>query len=366
MTTVAPLRRATLAALVRRCVADDGREAPTELHGATGHELLLQARADRVVPALAAAVRDGAIGASDDDAAAITDAWNAVMRRCLLLDDRLLWLQGELTDLGIEMRVLKGPAAAHLDHRLPELRQYGDLDVLVRGDDLPRVFALLERDGFHRTYATPSATYDRRFLKSASFRGDVEVDVHRTIADAPLGHRIPIGDLWGAGTEFHIGGTTLHALSPEQRLLHACMHSHLGSPPTPLSSHADVVALLLGAVDPQAVHELAARWQLTSVIAAAIDSSVAQLWWPTSLDPRWRSTAEGTVVDGLLVAAHRSPRSSSTVRTVLSMLTLPSWRDRVDFVAELALPGSSYAANHPDRARQLTRALSAAIGRPTT
>lgn len=360
MTVVDPPVRATLATLVRRSIGLDVDSESMVAEQATGDALLRQARRDRVIPALASAVSDGAVEVSDEDARAIGDAWNATMRRCLSIDDRLVWLHDELATLGIDLRVLKGPASAHLDHRSPELRQYGDLDVLIRSDDLPRVFELLTGAGFERTFATPSTRYDRRYIKSASFRGDVEIDVHRTIADSPLGHRIPAAELWGPGEDFEVGGTPVTALSKEQRFVHACLHSHLGPPPTPLSSHADLAALLRR-VDPRASAELARRWRLDGVVGAAVESTIAQLWWPTSLDAGWQSAAGGSVVDGLLVAAHRSPRSSSTIRTLLSLSTLPTWHDRVDFALELALPDRPYAANHPARVRQLVRSLMTAI-----
>lgn len=356
--------RRVLAALTARYVSSaDVERTPIETGSVHREDLLAQARRDRVVPILGKAIDDELIEVDDKQREAVANAWNAVMRRCLKLDERLLWLRDELARRGVDLRVLKGPASAHLDHRSPALRQYGDLDVLVRGDDLRAVFETLTAHGMVRSFATPSIEFDRRFIKSASFRGDVEIDVHRTIADSPLGHRIPTDELWATGAQFKIGGVTLEGLPAPLRLLHACLHAHLGPPPTPLSSHSDVAALL-DTVQPDTALATADRWRIDAVVAAAIDGTISELWWPSAIDSGWRTRASvGPMLDGLLVAAHRSPTSSSTIRTLLAPLTLPTWRDRLVFLRELVLPGPAYASGRTSRARQLVHSIGTAVRR---
>ena len=52
-----------------------------------------------------------------------------------------------LAEHGIDCRLLKGLASAHLDYPRPELRQTGDVDLLVPSDSIDRVVALLKAAG---------------------------------------------------------------------------------------------------------------------------------------------------------------------------------------------------------------------------
>lgn len=313
---------------------------------------------ERVVPALARGVADGRLVASRQQAEDAESLWLEVMRRCLRLEGRLLWLVDHLADRGIEIRVLKGPASAHLDHLRPEDRQFGDLDVLVRGNDMPAVFEVLARDGFRRRFPEPRPGFDRRFTKSVSFAGDVEVDVHRTIAEGPIGHRIPVVDLWCRSAPFEVGRVEVHALDHTERFVHACLHTVLAPPPVRLSSLSDVMRGLVGGhADPGRVVELSRRWGVAAVVDRAITAAVTEIWWPLELDGRWRSATPVGLVQSMMIESHRRNETSSAARAVLSLATLPTLRDRIAYAAALAAPASPYVdARHAGRAARFRHA----------
>jgi hypothetical protein len=307
---------------------------------------------ERVVPALATAVADGVLDVEDDHVLEIADLWGASMTNCLQVEAGLLWLGGELADRGIEMRVLKGPAAAHLDHRRPEHRQFGDLDVLIRSEDLQTVFEMLGRAGFERRYPEPRRGFDERYTKSVSFRGEIEIDVHRTLAEGPVGHRIVVDDLWGQAERFDVAGTEFDALPAALRFTHACLHAHLAAPPVRLSSMSDIgCGLTRGTVDMAEVIEVAERWQLAAIVHQSVLDAVATLWWPDHVDPGWMDAPPESVVEAALVAAHRQQTVSSAARALLSAITVPRGAGRVRYVADLAMPSTGYTA---DRHRSAT------------
>jgi hypothetical protein len=219
--------RRVLARLLVPAASSDP-ESPVPVADEAWAALRSAAISERVVPALAGAVADGRLAATAEQAEDAADLWLEMMRRCLRIEGRLLWLTDALAQRGVELRVLKGPASAHLDHARPEDRQFGDLDVLVRGEDLPAVFAELEADGFQRRFPEPRRGFDQRFTKSVSFAGEVEIDVHRTLAEGPVGHRIPVDDLWRRAAPFEVGGVEVNALDHPERFVHACLHTISG------------------------------------------------------------------------------------------------------------------------------------------
>lgn len=338
---------------------------------ATWAELRSTAISERVVPALAGAVADGRFAATDEQAEDAAELWLEMMRRCLRIEGRLLWLADALARRGVDIRVLKGPASAHLDHVRPEDRQFGDLDVLVRGEDLPAVFAVLESDGFRRRFPEPRRGFDQRFTKSVSFAGEVEIDVHRTLAEGPVGHRIPVEDLWRRATPFEVGGVEVSALDHPERFVHACLHTHLGPPPARLSSLSDVARGLVGdLVDLHEVARVADRWRVGPVVERAVATGIAECWWPAEIDAAWmRPTAPG-LLDSVLIESHRQAQVSSATRAVLATITIPGLASKLSYLMALALPERSYVATrHVGRTQRFRHAVrqlrSAALGAGT-
>ncbi|MBJ7513113.1 MAG: hypothetical protein JHC94_02170, partial [Acidimicrobiia bacterium] len=75
-------------------------------------ELLLE----RLVPLAAYALDQGALTASDIQRAQITQDHARSMSLAVVLERRLLEVYSEMSHAGIDVRVLKGSAVAHLDY----------------------------------------------------------------------------------------------------------------------------------------------------------------------------------------------------------------------------------------------------------
>jgi hypothetical protein len=297
------------------------------------------ARVGRVVPAWGRMVSERWVEVGDDRVTEVFDAWASAMAHALLVEEHLVWLAGELADRGVEFRVLKGPASARLDHDRPEARQFGDLDVLVRPEAMSVVIGLLELEGWRRRYPEPRAGFDREFTKSVGLRGPIEIDVHRTIVDRPIGARLPVADLWQASESFKVAGRRVEALGQVDRFVHACLHGELGPPPMRLSTMSDIGSMLTaGTLDPTAVWNRAVRWGVEPVVAAAVERTVATVWWPAGLDDRWSRDVEASVVDTVYVASQRRGEESSALRSMLAVGTVPGLRRKAAYVASLVAP----------------------------
>lgn len=336
-------------------VAPDGTPIVIDAPGA--QTFLAVAAEGRVIPAVASAVDDGRIVLPDDQAHEVAQRWRAAMDHCLRVEATLLWLAGELDELGIEIRVLKGSAVAHLDYPDPSLRQFGDLDVLVRSGDLDRVVRLLEHAGLRRRFPEPRPGFAARYWKSVSLRGDIEVDVHRTLADGPIGPRLPVDDLWAEPEIFRVAGRDFSALAAEHRLLHSCLHAYLGPPPARLASLADVARGIAG-LDPDAVREVARRWRVEPALVGAIGEFASTGGWPAGASRAWLTPDDRTMFDAAAFASHRRVAPSWVTRSLINVLALPGWRERAGYVAGLAWPDREYRrGRHDDAGGRLRHGL---------
>jgi hypothetical protein len=299
-----------------------------------------------LVGLLAAAYEDGAVRLTDDQAQQLADAHVAAATRALDIEDAFLEAEEILAPLDAPLRVLKGVAEAHLDYPDPAWRTFEDVDVLVRGADLERVVDTLAAAGYPRELPQRRAGWDRRFGKDVTVFGPrlVQLDLHRLFTVGPFGLRQRLDDLWRHSSPFAIGGRTVHALVPEDRLLHACFAAVFGSR-TPRVAHLRDLAQLLARPDLDAdlVITRACRWRCTPVLAAAFDAARQTLGrvppspvvgWVTAQRPRWSDRA--------LLAAYPSHGGSPAVAILTGVVAVPGLRSKLAFLGALARPDPSY------------------------
>ncbi|MBV8361700.1 MAG: nucleotidyltransferase family protein [Deltaproteobacteria bacterium] len=128
---------------------------------------------------------------------------------------------------GVHALALKGPALASSVYGDLALRQFTDLDLLVRQGDLGAAFAALAGDGF-RTKAPfkkigsglPSG-WEMTFMRE---RGLFELDLHWRLSP-PYFPFTPEGDdLWARAVEVDLGPGRVSTLGPDDLMLFLCAH----------------------------------------------------------------------------------------------------------------------------------------------
>jgi hypothetical protein len=200
---------------------------------------------------------------------------------CLRLEACLLDLQSSFDAHGIPLRVVKGPASAHLDYAEPTLRSFGDLDLLVPSDAFDTAVHRLAELGFHRETPEPRPGFDRRFGKGATFLAAADgtnVDLHRTFVMGPLGLQVRQDELWAAPETFMLAGRTIKALPSGHRLIAACYNAVVGDRNPRLSTLRDIVQLMLsGEVGTRDAVDLAAGWRASHVLALGIRTAWQRL-----------------------------------------------------------------------------------------
>lgn len=355
--------RSTARALARHGINARSAPMPASPLGADEWaELLSLVRAHRIAGQLAEAVATGALPTDDIQREQAQDLHLSAMEMCLLLEDDLLRTASLLDGAGIEYRVLKGPAHAHLDYPDPSLRVFGDIDLLVQGEDFDAAVAALVAEGHRRRHREVRPGFDRRFGKGVCLDGprDRETDLHRTFVMGPFGLSIDLEEVWGSASELTLGGRSFAALDAEHRFLHACYHAALGRRTPGLVPLRDMAVMLHRVHDPldlDRVHATARRWRGEAVLARAVNVAWDELELPESSLSHWAAGFSESGTDRRALRTYLDPGMGYAARQFAGLRALRSPRDKAAFAWALLVPDRRYGAGrHGGRARRLLEA----------
>lgn len=321
--------------------------------------VVTEADAHGLLGPLVAATTLGAVELSAAETERARDLHAATMEWCMILERRLLDIDEAFARAGaVRYLVVKGPAVAHLDEADPSLRSFGDLDLLVAGDDMDRALALIAGLGATRRLPERRAGFDRRFVKGVgtAYPDGIEIDVHRTLCCGALGHLIPLDDIFANSEPFDLVGRRIPAPSATHRMLHACYHAMVGSAAPPLRTVRDIAVQLLCGPTPEAVAAQARLWTGDAVLAAGVRAAIDTF----AIDaPEWDEWLARTVIDPagqrLLDAAHDEP-GVLLDRGVLRVLP---WSQRLPYLWAVAFPSAEVLAQRDQsRLARVTDALS--------
>jgi hypothetical protein len=310
-------------------------------------KLLDAATRERLLGLLAACASTNAGSFTADQHSLISTACHTQLSVHRMLNNLAVTTARMFERDGLEVRVLKGAAHAHLEYADPELRHYIDVDLLVRGSDLDRACALLLQAGnARRGFPDRVPGFEGRFGKGIGFitTSGAGIDVHRTLAQPPFGLNVREADLFAKPRPFSLADTTLLAMSRSARFLHACLHAGVGDYVPRTVPLLDVLRMA-AAPDLDHAHVLntAAEWRITAVVQRAFKAAVERL--PGTVVPTW---AEGLMSYEpsdwerramALALAHRPP-GLELLPAVWMSLTEP--RDRARLAVAMVLPSRTY------------------------
>ena len=276
--------------------------------------------------------------------------------RCLVLTRALVDLLIMLTTRGVPALPYKGPALAAMAYGSPVLRQPGDLDVLVPGDQLAAARAVLEELGYRDVGpdARP-AHYQHAMIRD----GDaVLVELHW--AFAPRYFRFPLDPRVLGREPILLDGCMVDTIAPGDLLVALCVHGarHLWSR---LGWIADVAELLRARPEVDWADTLAratalgARRMLLVGLALARDTLGAELPEPLARALAADRTAFRVarwLRAGLFRADAGKPGLATAARLHLAMRE--RWRDRAAYLLGAVTP-SERDARGTGVLRALTR-----------
>jgi len=315
-------------------------------------------RAQRISGLLWATVLDGSLPVSTAQAERAEEGHVQLLGATLVLEDLLLQTVAAWQAEGVPYRALKGPALAHLDYPDPGHRVFGDIDLLVPSTHYDRAVAVLVARGCARRYPEPRPGFDRRFGKGACLvtEDGLEIDVHRSFTMGPYGERLAVDLLWEHPTPFPLAGTTIEALSPEGRFLHAAYHIVLGDRRPRLSPMRDLAQIALGGtVDWPRLRALMSASEGEAVVARAVRTTWQQLAIADVLAiSAWAESYREGERESAALALYGA-RSTYAARSFGTVRAIRAWRDRARYVAALVLPEQAYLAErhrgHRERLR---------------
>jgi hypothetical protein len=315
----------------------------------TWRRLLDLARGQRLVGLLHAAAEDGALALRGDQWAMLERAADEVAAETHEAEDSTAQAALDLRAAGIDCRILKGPALAHLDYPSPEMRPYVHVNLLVRAEEFTHTLEVLGGLGFHRWHAEPRKGFDASFRKGTDLvsSSGTRIEVHRTIADGSYAMIVDHSELFKVATPVTVGDHSLSALGPEERLLHACFEARVGDTKPLLIRLRDIVQLVLSHdLDISRIEQLSGNWGAQSLVAEAVRRAWTLLGVTDMLPiSAWAATHPTSRKERRRLLAYHKARS----RTLISGQTLGAIRPRREvfgYLRAVGLPDRAYLEGH--------------------
>ncbi|HTW91937.1 MAG TPA: nucleotidyltransferase family protein [bacterium] len=249
------------------------------------------------------------LGQSHSQSWVPADGWERMRRTYTASAIRSMCFQREIRTVlrslrssGIPVIVLKGSFLAESVYGDGALRPMADVDLMVPRANLPEVQSILLDMGFGPRARDDIDLLCRWHMELAPFsRAGFTVESHWTIANPTSPFRIDVAGLWARARPVTIAGVSALALSPEDLLLHLCLHSahehSLGIGLQPVCDIAETVGHYESKLDWAQVTERAREWgasryvglalHLTqSMLEAAVPGAVLEQLVPDGIDRR--------------------------------------------------------------------------------
>ncbi|HUF74390.1 MAG TPA: nucleotidyltransferase family protein [Gammaproteobacteria bacterium] len=140
--------------------------------------------------------------------------------------DELVRLNGLLLARGLEVIAYKGPSAATVLYGDLRLRTFGDMDFLVKRDDLDAVCDLLQENGYRNRW---TGTAEQKKLKEREQKehcfvsGPITLEPHWSITARRFPFDIDYPSLWSRARQVPFNGSQVLTFGPEDMLLVLCV-----------------------------------------------------------------------------------------------------------------------------------------------
>ncbi len=304
---------------------------------------------ERAVSMFACAAAEGSILVTPTQDEQLLVGHEEAMRSCVLLERWSLEVANWFATAGIEMRLLKGPAVAHLDYPDPAWRAFGDIDVLVRSAQYDDAMGVLLAAGGRRRSQEVRAGFDRRFGKGAcvTLPNGVQVDVHRTLASGPFGLTVDLDELFRNSEVLYLAGEAISVLSRELRLVHACFHAALGDATPRAVALRDVAQMLESSeLDFDEVRRIAKRWRAEIVLARAISLTWDALSLPVTPVTEWAVQYRGDRFERRALSAYVGTDRSYARQMLAGLPAVSGLPAKISYIRSLVFVDPAYARRH--------------------
>lgn len=138
-----------------------------------------------------------------------------------------------LEEAGISVIVLKGMHLSTQVYDDPAMRPMIDADLLLRRQHLSRASRIVESFGFRQRGAAmrspnpESADFGKQHLAAFWYPDGPPIELHHDLWASHILRRVDMEEVWARARPARIGGANVLVLSPEDALLHLCLHAAL-------------------------------------------------------------------------------------------------------------------------------------------
>lgn len=211
-------------------------EGPAGLSEAEWGEVLELARRHGVMPLLHRRLKDryGDLGVPGPVQVQLRDMYRATGIRNTRLFAHLNGILMRFREEGIGVVALKGAHLAELVYEEVALRPMADVDLLLRASDLRRATQILRSLGYGSGVAEGQGEHGHQdpidgnlHLEAMRKPGGLLIELHYAIAIPERMRDSDVEGIWNRATPARIGGAEAFVLSPEDLLLHLCVHASL-------------------------------------------------------------------------------------------------------------------------------------------
>jgi len=152
-----------------------------------------------------------------------------IVMRNMRMTAELTRIMNLLKENGIDALAFKGPTLAQLAYGDIALRQYVDLDIIVKKEDIYNVDALLKNKGYQRVLKLTSSQ-EKTWFKYAhdillfSPSNGVHFEIHWSLLDQDYPVHINLDTIWKNSQFIAVNDQEIPTFSTEDLLLYLCIH----------------------------------------------------------------------------------------------------------------------------------------------
>jgi len=151
----------------------------------------------------------------------------SIIQRTMFMSAELLQLMQLFHDHDIDAMAFKGPVLGEMAYGSVSLRQYGDLDILIKREQIEPTLSLLQKRGYVPEIALEKNTFDT-FYNCVNViglqKGPIRVEIHWELLSKNYAIDWDEEDLWQEYATVEINRKPIKALSFENHILYLCAH----------------------------------------------------------------------------------------------------------------------------------------------
>lgn len=155
--------------------------------------------------------------------------YTAISQRNMLISAELIHIMKLFKENNIESLAFKGPALSEMVYGDITLRQYGDLDILIKKKDRTKMVELMKKEGYMPEIILKKSTL-KTFFNSVNVIGfsnasnGVRIEIHWELLSKNYAIDWDEKNLWSTKQSRKINQHEIPVLTTEQLLLYICAH----------------------------------------------------------------------------------------------------------------------------------------------